>query len=264
MLYYPQLNSGAVCQFPITRQTEMRTVSNEMLSGDSIRMSDPDAALVRWQLQYSALIDNEWLAIEQLFEAVEGQLSTFTFLDPTDNLLMWSEDWTKSVWTADPLVQLSTGMADPLGGSNAMQITNTSQTLQRVVQSTNAPSWFQYCYSVFLRSNAPATVQFVLETTGQELLGSIQVGSAWSRAISDATLAAHADGIGFGLQLPAGISIQAFGAQVEAQPAAGPYKKTIDRGGVYATTRFDSDSLVRTANAQNLNSGTVKLVSKLA
>jgi hypothetical protein len=264
MLYYPQLSSGSVCQFPITRQTAMRTIRNDLLSGASIRMSDPGAALVGWQLQYSSLIDNEWLAIEQLFEAVEGQLSAFTFLDPTDNLLMWSEDWTKSAWTADPPVQLSTGVADPFGGSNAMQITNTSQTLQRVVQSTNAPSWFQYCVSVFLRSNAPATVQFVLETTGHQLLAPIQVGSTWSRAMSAATLATQADGIGFGLQLPAGVSIQAFGAQVEAQPTAGPYKKTIDRGGVYPTTRFDSDSLVRSTIAPNLHSGNVKLVSKLA
>jgi len=264
MLYYPQLTSGAVCQFPVTRQTAMQTISNDLLSGDSIRMSDPGAAIVRWQLQYSTLIDNEWLAIEQLFEAVEGQLNTFTFLDPTDNLLMWSEDWTKSAWTADALVQLSTGVVDPFGGSNAMQITNASQSLQRVVQFTNAPSWFQYCYSVYLRSDAPATVQLVLETTGQELLAPIPVGSTWSRATSAATLATQADGIGFGLQLPAGVSIQTFGAQVEAQPAAGPYKKTIDRGGIYVTTRFDSDSLVRSTTAQNLNSGTVKLVSQLA
>ena len=264
MLFYPQLTSGSVCQFPVTRQTATRTVSNDLLSGDAIRISDPGAGLVRWQLQYSSLIDNEWLAIEQLFEAVEGRLSAFTFLDPTDNLLMWSEDWTKSAWTADPLLQISTGAADPFNGNNALQIINTSQSWQRVFQTTNAPSWFQYCYSVYVRSEAPATLQFVLETTGQQLLTPILVGSTWSRAMSAATLATQADGVGFGLQLPAGVSIQAFGAQVEAQPTAGPYKKTIDRSGVYATTRFNSDSLVRSTIARNLNSGNVKLVSKLA
>src|ERR1700686_3634854 len=200
MLYYPQLTSGALCQLPVTQRTTIRTVSNEALGGDTVRMADPHDDSMRWQLQYSGLTDAEWASIEQLFEAAEGRLTSFTFLDPTNNLLMWSEDWTKSVWAADPLVQLSTGVADPFGGSNAMQISNTSQTLQRVVQSTNAPSWFQYCVSVFLRSNVPATVQFVLETTGHELLAPIQVGSTWSRAMSAATLATQADGIGFGLQ----------------------------------------------------------------
>ena len=126
MLYYPQLTTGAVCQLPVTQRTSIRTVSNELAGGDTIRMADPNYEIKRWQLQYSGLTDGEWASIEQLFEATEGRLATFTFLDPTDNLLMWSEDWTKTVWTADPLLQLVNGIPDPVGASNAMQLTNTA------------------------------------------------------------------------------------------------------------------------------------------
>ena|ERR1700680_729923 len=264
MLYYPQLSSGSVCQFPLTRRTATRTLTNDLLDGNSVRMADSSAGLVRWQLRYSNLTDHEWSSIEQLFGAAEGRLNTFTFLDPADNLLMWSEDWTKPQWTADPLLQFSSGLQDPFGGSNAMQITNASQTTQRVVQLTNAPSCFQYCYSVYLRSDVPATLQLVKTTTGQDLLTAIPIGPTWRRAVTAAISAGQEGGISFGLQLGAGDRIEAFGAQVEAQPAAGPYKKTSDRSGVYSATRFDSDCLQRSTDAPNQNSCIVNLVGKPA
>jgi hypothetical protein len=263
MLYYPQLSSGVVSQYPINRRTTLRTITNTLASGDNIRMSDPGSAVVGWQLQYSNLTDAEWTSLEQLFEAAEGKLTTFTFLDPMDNLLNWSEDWTKPVWTADPLLQVSAGIADPFGGTGAVQLTNTAQTTQRVVQSIAAASWFQYCYSIYLRSNAPTTVQILFSATGQESLIQFLVSSSWTRAVIADSLSLQEDGMSFGLQLPAGVSIVAFGAQVEPQPAAGYYKKTTDQAGVYPNTRFDSDSLTQTTNAPNQNSCAVSLVSNL-
>src|SRR5271163_4783597 len=130
MLYYPQLTTGAISQFPVTRNTNMRTVANQLPCGYTIRMADTGTQKVQWQLRYSDLTDGERSSIESLFEAAEGQLNTFTFLDPTGNVLMWSEDWTQAVWTADPLLQVTAGVADPLGGSAAMQLTNTAQTTQ--------------------------------------------------------------------------------------------------------------------------------------
>lgn len=263
MLYYPQLTSGAVSQLPVTHRTSIRTVSNEVESGNTIRMGDPSAGSIRWQLQYSNVTDAEWASIEQLFEAAEGRLTTFTFLDPTANLFMWSEDWTKPVWTADPLLQVVAGMQDPLSGNNAVQLTNTSQSTQRIVQSIAAASWFQYCFSVYLRSDAPSVVQMVMSASDQDSLTSISIGPTWARAVKSGSLSVSQNGIGFGVQLPAGARIQAFGAQVEAQWGAGQYKKTIDRGGVYAKTRFDSDALILSTNAPNQNAGSVSLYSNL-
>ena len=263
MLYYPQLTSGAVTQLPIERRADTRTVSNLLLSGDSIRMSDPSGAMVRWKLQYSSLTDAEWSSLEQLFEAAEGQLSTFTFLDPVDNLLMWSEDWTKPVWTADPLIQISTGVADPLGGSNAVSITNTSQSTQRIIQNVAGPSWFQYCFSVYLRCDTPSTAQMLLSAAGQDAIIEIPVAISWSQVDHRDSLSLQVDGVDFGLQLSPGARIYAFGAQAEPQPAPGSYKRTTDRAGVYTHTRFESDSLTQTTSAPNQNSGTVNLVSSL-
>lgn len=261
MLYYPQLSSGSIGQFPMRRRSQMRTVSNETLSGDTIRTADTGSQTVRWELQYKQLTNEEWSAIEQLFEACEGRLGTFTFLDPTDNLLLWSEDWTKQAWTAGVLMQVTGGMADPLGGTGAMQVGQTGQAAERIVQTIGGASWFQYCFSVYLCADSTVTAQVVVATSGQESKSAVVVGPAWTRVVKTGSLAAKQDGISFGVELPAAATIQVFGAQVEAQPAAGHYKKTTDRGGVYTETRFDSDSLLVTTDGKNSNSGVVRLVS---
>jgi hypothetical protein len=263
MLYYPQLSTGAISQFPVTRGVELRTIANQLPSGLTIRMADPGFQKVQWQLQYSGLTDSERSSIEDLFETSEGQLNTFTFLDPTDNLLMWSEDWTQTAWTADALLQVAGGVQDPFGNNDGFQLTNTAETTQQIVQNTAGPSSFQYCYSVYVRSNAPVTVQLVTTATGQTSLTAVLSGSSWTRAIVSVSLSVQQDGIGFGVQVPAGAQVDVFGAQVEAQPEAGLYKKTIDLGGIYSSTRFSSDLLTFSANAVNQNSCQLGFISNL-
>jgi hypothetical protein len=263
MLYYPQLTTGSIAQFPVTRTVNMRTVANQLPSGFTIRMADAGAQKVQWRLVYSDLTDGERSSLESLFEASEGQLNAFTFLDPTDNLLMWSEDWTQAVWTPDPLFQVTGGIADPLGGSAAMQLTNSAQTTQQIIQSTSGPSSFVYCYSLYVRSNVPATIQLVVTATGQTALTAVTTGASWMRVTASGSLSVQQDGIGFGVQLPAGVQVDAFGAQVEAQPGAGLYKQTIDLGGVYSSTRFSSDLLSLTATAPNQHSCQIGLISSL-
>jgi hypothetical protein len=263
MLYYPQLTTGSIAQFPVTRTVNMRTVANQLPSGFTIRMADTGAQKVQWRLVYSDLTDGERSSLESLFEASEGQLNTFTFLDPTDNLLMWSEDWTQSVWTPDPLLQVTGGVADPLGGSAAMQLTNTAQTTQQIIQNTGGPSSFVYCYSVYVRSNAPATIQLVVTATGQATLTAVTTGASWTRVTASGSLSVQQNGIGFGVQLPAGVQVDAFGAQVEAQPGAGVYKQTIHLGGIYSSTRFSSDLLSVTATAPNQHACQIGLISNL-
>jgi hypothetical protein len=263
MLYYPQLTTGSIAQFPVSRSVNMRTVANQLPSGFTIRMADTGAQKVQWRLVYSDLTDGERSALESLFEASEGQLNTFTFLDPTDNLLMWSEDWTQAVWTPDALLQVAGGVADPLGGSAAMQLTNAAQTTQQIVQNISGPSWYVYCYSVYVRSDAPATIQLVVTTMGQVSLTAVNTNASWTRVTASGSLTVEQDGVGFGVQLPAGVQVDAFGAQVEAQPGAGLYKQTIDLGGVYSSTRFSSDLLSVTATAPNQHACQIGLISSL-
>src|SRR5262245_7366115 len=104
MLYFPQLLTGAVGQYPIHKRRLSRTVLNESESGDRVTLADPDAAAVEWILDFEALSDRESDALTSLFNSVEGRLGDFTFLDPTDNLLCWSEKLDEPVWERNSLV----------------------------------------------------------------------------------------------------------------------------------------------------------------
>ncbi|MGI8745542.1 MAG: phage head spike fiber domain-containing protein [Bryobacteraceae bacterium] len=261
MLYYPQLTTGSLTHYPISRRNHRRTVTNVLADGSDIREEDPGAAQALWDLSYAHVTPSEFTSIEQLFDAVEGRLMTFTFLDPTDNLLKWSEDLTHSTWTVDPLLQIAGGIQDVLGSTGGAQLTNTAQAVQQVGQTIAAPSWFQYCFSAYLRSDAPCTVQMIASSQSGQVRQAFEVGSVWARAVAPIHLASQDDGIHFGLELPAGCTVTIFGPQVEAQLGAGPYKKTTDMAGVYAKSRFDSDGLMWTATGPQQYSCSVRINS---
>jgi Conserved hypothetical protein 2217 (DUF2460) len=261
MLYYPQLASGSISQYPVKRTNRRRTIVNVLANGSDLRMEDSGAAQVGWDLSYAHVTTGEFASIQALFDAVEGRLNTFTFVDPTDNLLNWTEDFSQSNWTVDPLLQASAAVQDPFGGTGAAQMTNTAQVAQRIGQTIAAASSFQYCFSLYLRSDAPCTVQMVAVSLSDQSRRPFAVGSSWMRAIAPVRLPTPGDGIYFGLELPAGCSVTVFAPQVEAQPGAGSYKKTTNLAGVYPNSRFDSDELTLTATGPNQHSCTVRVTS---
>jgi hypothetical protein len=258
MLYYPP-----VSQYPIARRTSMRTVVNALADGGTVRAGDSAAQRVRWELRYSGLTVAEWQAIEELFVATQGQVGLFTFLDPAENLLAWSEDFSNGVWRVDPMLQVTAGASDPRGGTGAVSLTNTGQAAQRVSQVVAGASWFEYCFSVWVRSDAGTVVSLVFAGSVEEARLSFAAGTAWVRVVKSGALVTHEDGIRFAVELPAGGSVRIFGPQVEAQVAAGGYKKTTDRAGVYGKARFEEDRLRGVAESVGRFGGVVRVVSGL-
>jgi hypothetical protein len=53
MLYYPQLATGAVACYPLTKSVVRRTVVNRMADGSAFKLTDADAFEMRWELRYS-------------------------------------------------------------------------------------------------------------------------------------------------------------------------------------------------------------------
>ncbi len=240
MIYFPQLSSGATGQFPIRRRRTTRTVVNRSSDGCEIKLADPGASFTQWHLSYQELSDQELAALEALFQAVEGSLTSFTFLDPADNLLCWSEKQDAAAWQPDPLLQLSGGIADPLGGTGAYLITNPTSTFLTLQQSINAPASLCYCLSVFARSDPNSKIWLIRgsDTDCQA------IGPEWTRVSSAGQLQSEAESISFGVGLAPNSTAQIFGVQVEAQPAASLYKSTEDSGGVYDNARFASDAML--------------------
>ena len=165
MPFFPQLSTGSSAHYPLLKVRRTRTVENHAPDGSRWRLGDPDAASVRWEMRYSGLSDEEWLTLKSFFELCEGRLRTFTFLDPTDNLLSASEDLEAEEWSNSPLIQLAAGVPDPDGASRATRLTNAAQVDQSVQQVLSVSAQQHYCFSFYGRATA-ATFAALRQTAG--------------------------------------------------------------------------------------------------
>lgn len=243
MLYFPQLSTGATGQFPITRQRLARTVVNQSWQGYQVKLADPGAAITEWHLSFAEMSDQELAALEALFQAVEGSLTPFTFLDPAGNLLAWSEQQTQAVWQAGPLLTLTGGVADPMGGTAAYHVSNPTAATLTLQQSINAPASLDYCLSLYARSDQSTQVWLVRGSA----MDAQAISPQWTRLTSAGQLQDTADSISFGVGLDPGALVDIFGIQAEAQTAASLYKRTAETGGLYPNARFRDDTLTITA-----------------
>ncbi len=250
MLVFPQLSSGAVSQFPVRRETGYRTLVNRALDGSEIRVQDLDFWERQWELTLGSLSDGEWQAIRDLFAAVEGQLQTFLFLEPAENLLAWSEKFTEAVWAASG-VTVAEGIADPLGGTAASELSG-SGTLS---QPLGIPAGLRYAASIWARATQ-AGAGFELNDGGaQRTFVAFSTDGQWRRYTLSTAWSSTATTVVFRVTAPATI----YGAQLEAQPAASAYKKTFQQGGVHAAARLAADSLEDRMTAPGRHSGVIRI-----
>jgi hypothetical protein len=261
MNYFPQLSSGALGQYPITRRRITRTVVNECPDGTQIRLSDPQACLIQWELKLSSLTTLEWQAIADLFDATEGGLTEFLFLDPADNLLSWSEDLTAGAWSKDATVALVTPVDDPLGTQCATHVAHTGQTSQRIQQVAAIPAQLQYSFSVYARSASTAAATLFQSAGANVVSTAFVVGPDWRRLVLPCKQSGTDEVAAFGIALDAGVELDVFGFQVEAQPGASAYKKTTARSGVYPNARFQNDSLYTTTTGAEQHACVLRIVT---
>jgi hypothetical protein len=243
MFYFPQLSTGAIGQYPIQKSRVSRTVVNESTDGFTFKLADSNAVAVEWTLKFTTLSDAERDALALLYQNVEGQLGSFTFLDPTDNLLLWSEDLTQPAWTANSLLTITGGVADPNGGTSATQLSNTGSAALSAQQVINGPGWYQYAFSVQVSSSSNQQITLIRSTATASQSAVFTAGPDWTRIVLPGNFGGTDESVTFGIQLPPGGTVDLFGLQAEAQPGASGYKQTLDSGGVYPNARFLDDTL---------------------
>jgi len=259
MLYFPQLSTGAIGQYPIQKRRLSRTVVNDAWGGSRLKLADPDAAAVEWTLDFQTLTDNERNALEQLYQNVEGRLGNFTFLDPTDNLLCWSEKLDEAVWERNLLVTITPAVADPNGGSSANRVSNSGAAPLAIQQTVGAPGWFQYGFSVQARSDQSQQLTLVRSTPTQTQSAAFGIGPDWRSILLSGKFPGSDASVTFGIEIGAGSSADLFGVQVEAQAGASGYKKTFSKCGVYPDARFLDDSLAVTADGPDQHSCRIRI-----
>ena len=252
---FPQLLTGASAQFPIRKRNLTRTVRNQTMDGREIKLADPAAASLEWQLAFRELADAEILALQQFFLAMEGPLNAFTFLDPVDNLLQSSNSFDQSAWQKDPMLQLTSGASGPFGGTSAWHAANTAGPGQRLQQTLNAPANYYYALSVWARSDQPGSV--TLHRGDQSAV--CPVSTQWNRIVLAADSQSSAATVAFGIELTGSTSVDLYGAQAEAQIGASGYKATTSLGGVWPNTRFRDAALGLTTVGPNRHGSVIYL-----
>lgn len=251
-LYYPQLSSGAIAQYPIRKMQIARTIKNVLPDGSMILMSDPDGAQLVWQLAYTELSVADVNALQAHFNACVGPFHAFTFIDPTDNMLVSSSDIRLSPWVNSNLIAIGDGIGDPVGGTDAFEATNTGQTNQQITQLLQVPAGYQYCFSVYAMSNEPTEITLIFEGPSSQKASNFAIGPAWSRTIFSSQLGDPGVGLTVAISLAPGQQVQLYGPQLEAQVVPSSYQATQASGGVYANAHWAMDQLIVTAEAPNL------------
>jgi len=255
MLVYPQLPNGALAQFPIQRRYRQRTLVNTAADGTAVKLGNPGAATVEWQLKYAGLSDAELAVLQQFFVAAEGSLNSFTFVDPTGNLLAWSGDLKNAVWDAAPLLSVAGPSADPAGGNGAWRVTNSGAGAQQLSQTLAAPGAYVYCLSVYAKASSPTNVTLLLGANRYAR----NIGPQWQRFACTGLGDPTASSMTFGLELGPGAIINVFGLQVEPQDSPSTYKASTT-GGCYENARLRDDTLSFTTSDVNRHSATVHIL----
>lgn len=231
-LFFPQLSTGALTQYPIKRVKSVHTAGYMAEDGTKVMYFDPNGGSLTWQLSYAALTQDEVTSLETLFEACSGQFRAFTFLDPLANLL-------GTQWQPDATVQLSGSIA-----------TNTGAVTAGVSQSLAIPADYTYAFSVpgdlsadpaaniSILASGPNSQNQVVRSLNQPLL-------VYSGALVDTGL-----GFTIKIQLQPGQRIDLSQAQLEAQPAPSPFRPAL--GGVYTNAHWGGDELTFVAEGPNL------------
>jgi hypothetical protein len=230
-------------------------VRNTSADGRSIKLEDQPGEITEWSLVYTNLADEEVTALQQFFADAEGTLNEFTFVDPTSNLLAWSDLLNNAVWQPGPLLSVQSGIADPAGGTNAWHLANSGGGPQSLLQTISAPAGYLYCFSAYVRSQGAVNVTMLL---GSQRC-SRAVNAGWTRIEFAAKGDPAGESIGFGLEVPAGGAVDVYGMQAEPQTTASAYKSTT-KGGVYESARLRDDLLAITTIGVNCHSSTVNIL----
>lgn len=251
-LFFPQLLSGAMAQYPIQKTKVSRTVRNVMQDGSSISYADPDGTRLIWQLRYTALSLQDLDLLTEHFNSCQGRLHAFTFIDPTDNMLTNSSNLLSPSWQCSNLIQIAGNSPDPTGGSSGFTATNTGQTNQTFSQTLAVPAGYQYCFSAYVASAEPTPIELIRSGSTRQETTTAMADSQWTRVISSGVLSDQGKTLTVAVSLAPGQQVAIYGPQLEPQVLPSRYRPTGSRGGVYSNAHWGVDELPLSADEPEL------------
>ena len=258
-LFYPQLNTGSITQYPLRKRRQVRTIRNLMQDGSLVSLPDPNASLFTWELRYNGISQAEASMLKAFFDACSGPLAPFTFQDPTGNLLSWSSDLTNGVWQRSSQIAITADVMDPNGASGAFNLINDGQAFEDIVQTVAVPSNYRYCLSVYVLSQQSATLMLLREGTTEKEETAVNVNTGWTRICSSGRLNDGGTVLTVGFRLAPGQSVCVYGPQLEPQSDSSPYQSTANVSAIFPNCFWLSEEIAITADAPNSYATSVSL-----
>ena len=84
MASFPTLRSGALSQYPSTREVRNDVRVLRFLDGTEQRYPSIGSGKKRWVLQFASVSEDELQALHQFFSEQQGRFGRFSFTDPWD------------------------------------------------------------------------------------------------------------------------------------------------------------------------------------
>jgi hypothetical protein len=207
-------------------------------------------------MELHGLSESEAGAIEGLFEECEGRRTSFTFVDPTANLLAATDDGTSTLWKKGPGAVVTGGVAGVNGAVGGFRISNQGASWSGVWQAAAIPEQMTYCVSAWLRSAGGGRARLRIGQTARV----VQAGSEWKQAWVSGT-SGETGAVEFAIEAEAGAQVEVWGPQAEAQVAPSEHKRNRGRGGWYSRARFSEDNLSLAAEGLGMYGGVVEIES---
>ncbi len=255
MLVFPQLQSGAVAQWPFSTRTRFAVPWVAAGNGTRWRLFQPGAGERQWRLRFTGLSEEEAAGLRSFYAACGGPLRPFLFVDPTANLLRESEDLTASIWNRSAGLTLTAVAGEP--GRYKVWRFSAADTDGQTTQHVGIAEGFRVCISLAARSEAG---------TGIELLAGAAAAphataSEWRTFSLNASCGEG--GLAAGVRIPAGGVVEVKALQICAQPTAGAYVPSGVNAGIYPNAHFATEELALECLAPGLYEAEVVIVSRM-
>ena len=241
-LFYPQLASGAIAHYPIRKSSSTRTVTNVLPGGSIVLYPDDAARRTTWSWDYVGITLDEAALLRSFFQACDGPLRPFTFLDPAGNLLSAGSNIRDPAWQLSSALALS-DLPGPIAGAGAFTVVNQSQAIQEIKQTLNIPSSYAYCFSLYARSVTQQSMTLFRSSLHSEELVPFEIGPDWKRVWSAGSLQDQTSGLSVGLRIHAGQQVSLSAAQLQAQPSLSPYRIGLQTGSIYTNAHWAIEEL---------------------
>lgn len=98
MPQFPVNRRGYVCVYPFRSIDQYSTQVVRTPDFTTETFTDLSAPLKRWELRWDAMTDEDYETWHQFIREVGGRGGQFTFIDPSENLLQHTEDFSNAVW----------------------------------------------------------------------------------------------------------------------------------------------------------------------